>query len=408
MEPVKVAENVYWVGALDYEIRDFHGYRTQQGSTYNAYLIVDEKTTLIDAVKAPFVPELLRRVAKIVDPQKIDQVISNHAEMDHAGGLPHLMHIIGRDKPIYTSKMGEKALRGQFQNAHLNLKTVNPGESMSLGRLSLQFLETRMVHWPDSMFSFCPELGILFSQDAFGMHMCTSRRFDDEVASNVWSYEALKYFANILTPYTTPIAKALESVVSSGLLAKIKIICPDHGIIWRTNPAEIVSRYSKWVKQEPARKAVIVYDSMWRSTEKMATYLGDALSRENVLVKLMSMKTNHRSDVITELFTAGAVMVGSPTINNEMYPTIAEVLSYARGLKFQNKVGGAFGSYGWSGESAKNVQAALQSMNVQLPHPEVRHQWVPEEADLSGLNTMAKAVATALPQEAVPSDFGYM
>ncbi len=406
MEPVKVLDNVYWVGALDYDIRDFHGYRTSDGSTYNAFLILDEKVTLIDTVKAPFVPELMSRISKLIDPGKIDQVISNHAEFDHASGLPQVMALIGADKPVYASKMGEKALKAQLRGSNLNIKTVASGDTLSLGKNSLKFLETRMVHWPDSMFSFMPELGILFSQDAFGMHLCTSRRFDDEVSHSVWCYEALKYFANILTPYTTPIAKLLNEVVSSGLLDQVKIICPDHGIIWRSNLMEIVNLYAKWVKQEPTRKAVVVYDSMWKTTEKMAIELSDALSAQNILVKNMSMKYNHRSDVVTELYNAGAVLVGSPTINNDIYPTIAEVLCYMRGLKFQNKVAGAFGSYGWSGEAPKIIQAALTEMKYHLPAAEVRYQWVPLEADLDPIKNLAKSVAAALPPEPVPADFG--
>lgn len=407
MEPVKVLDNVYWVGALDYDIRDFHGYRTSDGSTYNAYLIMDEKITLIDTVKAHFVPEMMSRISKIVDPKKIDQVVSNHAEMDHASGLPWVMSIIGKDKPVYASKIGEKHLRAQFHDVNLNIKPVATGDSLSLGKLNLQFLETRMVHWPDSMFSFCPELGILFSQDAFGMHLATSRRFDDEVGHNVWGYEALKYYANILTLYSAPIGKLLDSVTASGLVDKIKIICPDHGIIWRSNPGEIIKLYSRWVKQPPSRKAVIVYDSMWKSTEKMAMAMCDALSEQNVLVKLMSMKYNHRSDVVTELFNAGALLVGSPTINNDIYPTIAEVLCYIRGLKFENKVGGAFGSYGWSGEASKMLQTMLGDMKFKLPAAEVRLPWVPQEKDMEPVKALAKAIADALPKEPVPADFGF-
>lgn len=406
MEPVKVLDNVYWVGAVDFDIRDFHGYRTSAGSTYNAYLIMDEKITLIDTVKKEFLPELLSRVSKIVDPSKIDQVVSNHAEMDHSGALPGVMEAIGRDKPVFVTKLGEKALKAQFRDANLNYRTVAGGDSLALGRLSLEFLETKMIHWPDSMVSFCPELGILFSQDAFGMHLATSRRFDDEVHSCVWGYEALKYFANILTPLTEPIAALLQSVTDSGLLAKIKIICPDHGLIWRANLGDIVGRYAKWVKQEPLRKAVVVYDSMWHSTEKMAAALADALSAEGVLVRRMSMKSCHRSDIVTEIYTAGAVLVGSPTINNDIFPTISEILGYMRGLKFKNKVGGAFGSYGWSGESAKMVQAALNAMKYKMPAPEVRLQWVPAEADLEPVRALGRAVAGALPPEPAPADFG--
>ncbi len=405
MEPVKILDNVYWVGALDYGIRDFHGYRTDSGSTYNAYLIVDEKITLIDAVKKDMHPELLSRVSRIVDPARIDYVVSNHAEMDHSGALPEIMRAVGFDKPVYCSKMGEKALAAQLQTPGLNYKTVGTGDTLKLGKYSLNFVETRMVHWPDSMVSFCPELGVLFSQDAFGMHLATSRRFDDEVAENVWAYEALKYFANILTPFTTPIAKTLEALTESGLLAQVKIICPDHGLIWRSNLGSIVGRYSRWVKQEPTRKAVVVYDSMWRSTDCMARALADALSTHGVLARLMDLKKNHRSDVAAELYTAGAILVGSPTINNEMYPTVAELLCYLRGLKFQNKIGAAFGSYGWSGEAAKHIQAALGDMKYSLPTPEARIQWAPKETSPEALMVMAKAVADALPEKRVPPDF---
>ena len=405
MEPVKVVDNVYWVGALDFGVRDFHGYRTSAGSTYNAYLVMDEKITLIDTVKNEFLPELLSRIAKIVDPRRIDQVVAQHVEMDHSGALPGLMEVIGRDKPVYVSKVGEKAFKAHFPGTELNYRAVGSDDTLSLGKLSLAFVETRMVHWPDSMISFCPELGLLFSQDAFGMHLATNRRFDDEVLPNVWGYEALKYFANILTPYTGPIAALLKSVTESGLLAKIKIICPDHGLIWRANLSEIVSRYARWVKQEPTRKAVVVYDTMWKSTEKMASELSDALSVEGVLVRRMNLKASHHSDVATEIYDAGAVLVGSPTLNNGLYPTIAEMLSYMRGLKFQNKVGAAFGSYGWSGEAPKMVQAALAEMKYQLPATEVRYQWVPTEADLEPVRALARSVAAALPKEPAPADF---
>jgi len=405
MEPVKVVDNVYWVGAVDFGVRDFHGYRTSAGSTYNAYLVMDEKITLIDTVKNEFLPELLSRIAKIVDPRRIDQVVAQHVEMDHSGALPGLMEYIGRDKPVYVSKVGEKAFKAHFPGVELNYRAVGSGDTLSLGRLGLEFVETKMVHWPDSMISFCPQLGLLFSQDAFGMHLATNRRFDDEVQSKVWGYEALKYFANILTPYTGPIAALLKSVTESGLLAKIKIICPDHGLIWRDNLSEIVGRYARWVKQEPTRKAVVVYDTMWKSTEKMAAELADALSVEGVLVRRMNLKASHHSDVATEIYDAGAVLVGSPTLNNGLYPTIAEMLSYMRGLKFQNKVGAAFGSYGWSGEAPKMVQAALTEMKYQLPAPEVRYQWVPTEADLEPVRALARSVAAALPREPAPADF---
>ncbi len=401
MEPIKIAENIYWVGAVDSSIRDFHGYTTEKGSTYNAFLVIDEKITLIDTVKAEFLSEMISRIEKIVDPKKIDQVVSNHAEFDHAGSLADFMDFIGPEKPVYTSTMGQKALTGQFPGRTLNLQVVKTGSTLSLGRINLEFIETRMIHWPDSMFTFCPEHGILFSQDAFGMHLATSVRFDDEVCRSVWEYQALKYFANILTPYTDPIGKAIESIAASGLLAKVKMICPDHGIIWRTDPGAIVELYRQWVKQAPSRKAVVVFDTMWHSTEHMAHELADALATHDVLVKLMNLKSHHRSEVVTEIYEAGAVLVGSPTINNDMYPSIAEMLCYMRGLRFKNKIAASFGSYGWSGEGAKLVWADLEKMGYTMPVKEVRHQWIPAEKDMGPIKDLAKIIADSLPKEKV-------
>ncbi|MDR1085492.1 MAG: FprA family A-type flavoprotein [Deltaproteobacteria bacterium] len=394
MDPIKILDNVYWVGAVDYDIRDFHGYLTPKGSTYNAYLVVDDKITLIDTVRHGFEEELLSRVAKVVDPAKIDQVVSNHAEMDHSGGLPEIMKAIGLSKPVYASKLGVQALGGQFQNAGLNLQAV--GASLSLGKEELTFMETRMIHWPDSMFSFLAARGILFSQDGFGLHLASTQRFDDELGENVWGPLALNYFANILTPYTAPISKILETVVSSGLAARIKIICPDHGLIWRKDPGRILQHYQEWVQQKPKNKAVIVFDTMWHSTEFMARELTDCLRVAGIETRYQSLKNTHRSQVVTECYEAAAVLVGSPTINNQMFPSVADFLNYARGLKFKNKIGGAFGSYGWSGEAPKQVQAELAAMGYQLPAPEVRFKWVPLEKDLDGVRQLGKTVAEAV------------
>jgi flavorubredoxin len=394
MEPIKILENIYWVGAVDYDIRDFHGYLTPHGSTYNAYLIIDDKITLIDTVKHGFEEELLSRVAKIVDPKKIDQVVSNHAEMDHSGGLPEIMKTIGLEKTVYASKLGVQALGGQFQGAGLKLQAVS--DKLSLGKQELNFLETRMIHWPDSMFSFLPNCGLLFSQDGFGLHLASPQRFDDELGENVWGPLALNYFANILTPYTAPISKILDNVVSSGLAAQIKIICPDHGFIWRKDPGRIMGLYSQWVQQKPKNKAVIVFDTMWHSTEFMARELADTLRVAGVEAKYQSLKNTHRSQVVTECYEAGAIIVGSPTINNQMFPSVADFLNYAKGLKFKNKIGGAFGSYGWSGEAPKLVQNELTSMGYTLPAPEVRYKWVPLEKDLNEVKQLGQTIAQAL------------
>ncbi|MDR2443299.1 MAG: flavodoxin domain-containing protein [Deltaproteobacteria bacterium] len=394
MEPIKVTENVYWVGAVDYDIRDFHGYLTPHGSTYNAYLIVDKKITLIDTVKHGFEDELLSRVAKIVDPAKIDQVVSNHAEMDHSGGLPAVMKAIGLEKPVYASSLGVKNLGGQFKNAGLNLLPVE--STLDVGSDQLVFLETRMIHWPDSMFSFLPSQGVLFSQDGFGMHLATPERFDDQISEEVWGPLALNYFANILTPYTTQIAKLIEKVAADGLVPKIKIICPDHGFIWRQNPGRALELYSAWVQQKPKRKAVVVFDTMWHSTEFMARELTDYLYTEGIETRYHSLKNQHRSHVATECYDAAAILVGSPTINNQMFPSVADLLCYLKSLKMKNKIGAAFGSYGWSGEGAKLVQAELKTMGYDVVADEVRVQWVPLEKDLVALKALGKTVAEAI------------
>jgi flavorubredoxin len=395
MEPIKVTENVYWVGAVDYDIRDFHGYLTPHGSTYNAYLIVgDKKITLIDTVKHGFESELLSRVSKIVDPTKIDQVVSNHAEMDHSGGLPGVMRAIGLDKPVYCSALGVKNLGGQFKGAGLNLHAVEG--PLDVGGEELIFLETRMIHWPDSMFSFLPSQGVLFSQDGFGMHLASPERFDDEISEEIWGPLALNYFANILTPYTGQIGKLIEKVAADGLVPKIKIICPDHGFIWRSNPGRALELYSRWVQQKPSRKAVVVYDTMWHSTEFMARELTDHLYSQGVEARYYCLKNQHRSHVATECYEAGAILVGTPTINNQMFPSVADLLCYLKSLKFKNKIGAAFGSYGWSGEGAKLVQAELKTMGWEVPADEVRVQWVPQENDLGPLKALGKVVADAL------------
>jgi flavorubredoxin len=363
-------------------------------------LVVDKEITLIDTVRHGFEEELLSRVSKVVDPSKITQVVSNHAEMDHSGGLPGVMRAIGIEKPVYASALGVKNLAGQFQGEGLNLQTV--GKDLSLGSYSLQFVETRMIHWPDSMFSFLPDEGVLFSQDGFGMHYASEERFDESFEEPFWRPLAINYFANILTPYTAQIAKVLETVTKSGLLGKVKVIAPDHGFIWRKDPGRIVSLYADLVRQKPSRKAVVVFDTMWHSTELMARALTDALGALGVETRHLSLKNHHRSHVATEAYDAAAVLVGTPTLNNQMFPSVADLLCYFKSLKMKNKVGAAFGSHGWSGEGAKLVQAELASMGYELPSPEVRYQWVPKEKDMGPIKDLAKAVTDAIDKAMAP------
>ncbi len=395
MKPIEITKGIYWLGVIDWNIRDFHGYSTYQGTTYNSYLIMDEKITLIDAVKKEFADELLSNISQIVDPKKIDYVISNHTEMDHSGGLPRVMHKIGEDKPLYCSKMGQKNLAKHFPQKW-NYQPVENGGELSLGKRTLTFLETRMLHWPDSMFTYVKEDRLLFSSDAFGQHYAGLERFDDQMGDAIMPH-ARKYFANILLLYSPLILKLVEKVTEMGL--PIDMICPDHGILWRKDPSKIINAYVEWSTQRPKRKALVVYDTMWHSTETMGKAIVNALGEEGVDARLMHLRNCHRSDIMTEVLDAGAIIVGSPTLNNGLFPTVSDFLTYMKGLKPLNKLGAAFGSYGWSGEAAKLVTKELEEMKFDIIDPGVRIQYVPDDKSLDACRELGKKIAEALPAE---------
>lgn len=393
LSAVKVTDRIYWVGAIDWGIRDFHGYATTRGTTYNAYLVLGEKIALVDTVKAPFVGELLARIRSVVDPSRIDYVISNHAEMDHSGGLPEVLSTVHPEK-LFASSNGAKTLTDH----HLvrgEVTTVKDLETLELGGLTLQFVEARMLHWPDSMMTYVAQEQTLLSNDAFGMHLASSQRFTDEIEPAVAEYEAAKYYANILLPLSPLVGKLLTRVTELGVL--IKVIAPSHGPIWRTNQQQLVQWYSQWAAGITTRKAVIAYDTMWQSTATMAQAIGDALASAGVEVHVMPLASCHRSDVVTELLEAGALLIGSPTLNNNIFPTVADLLTYLRGLKPKNLVAAAFGSYGWSGEAVGQIEEAFQAMKLDLT-PGVKAQWVPDDATLAVCRTLGETIAGRLPQ----------
>lgn len=377
-KPVKIADNIYSVGCRDWDIRDFHGYSTYEGTSYNAFLILDEKNVLIDTVKKEFADELIDNISKIIDPAKIDIVISNHTEMDHSGALPTVMHRIGQDKTVLCSKMGLKNLKSHFPRP-LNLQSVENGEELNIGKRTLSFLETKMLHWPDSMFTYLKEDKILFSSDAFGQHYAGDCIFDDEIGDQIMSHAA-KYYGNILLNYSSRVQDLLKSVAASGL--EINMICPDHGIIWRDNPGKIIGAYDKWSRQELSKKAVIIFDTMWNSTAKMAREIAKGVESLGVNVRLMNTRKCHRSDIMTEVLDAKALIVGSPTLNNGIFPVIADVMTYIKGLKPKNRMAAAFGSYGWSGEAVKILNQEFQAMGMEIVDDGLKVQYVPEKADL--------------------------
>lgn len=391
---VKLTENVYWVGAIDWELRDFHGYATRRGSTYNAYLVLADKVTLVDTVKAPFMSEMMSRIESVIDPSDIAYIISNHSEMDHSGCLPKTIDAVKPER-VFASVMGAQALSDHFHMSY-PIVPVKDGESLSLGNRSVLFVETRMLHWPDSMFTYLVDESLLFSQDGFGMHLATSSLFADENDRGVLDYEFAKYYANILLPLSPVVIKVLDKLESLGI--RPRVIAPDHGPIWR-RPEDIqkaVALYRKWAEQKPARKALVVYDTMWQSTAMMARAIVDGLRMGGVETKLLPISGSDRSDVATELLDAGALLVGSPTINSTMFPTVADVLTYLKGLKPRNLIGAAFGSYGWAGGATKEVEAVLRDMKVELVSEALQVKYVPTEDDLRRCFNLGAQVAQRL------------
>ena len=391
-KPIEIAKGIYSVGCRDWDMRDFHGYSTYEGTTYNAFLVLGKKNVLIDTVKEKFGNELLSNISKIIDPKTIDAVISNHSEMDHSGSIPKIMHKIGIDKPLYCSKMGAKNIKGNL-NEDFNFQVVKNGENLTIGDRTFSFLETKMLHWPDSMFTYLADEGILFSSDAFGQHYAGDMFFDDEIGDEIIPH-ARKYYANILLHFSSRVQSLLKDVAKMNL--KINMICPDHGILWRDNPSKIIQWYDKWSQQKPEKKVVVIFDSMWKSTAKMANYITMGIESEDVNVRLMNTRKWHRSDILTEIIEAGAIAVGSPTLNNNIFPVIADVMTYIKGLKPQNKIAAAFGSYGWSGEAVKILNKEFEEMKLDIIDDGVKVQYVPDEDDLNRCFDLGVKIAKTL------------
>jgi len=393
MPPIEILKDVHWVGAIDWNIRDFHGYSIYRGTTYNAFLVMDEKVTLFDTVKQGFRSELLHHIRRIIDPTTIDYLVVNHAEMDHSGLVPEVVELVKPEK-IFCSERGRKALLAHFHREDWPYEVVKTGDTISLGKRTVRFIETRMLHWPDSMFSYIPEDRLLISSDAFGQHLATTERFDDEIDLSMLLGHAAKYYANIILPYSNLVQKLLSQVKEMDL--KVDMIAPDHGVIWRRNPGKILECYDEWSQQRSKVKALVIYDTMWHSTETMAKAIADGLVQEGVSVQLFDLATNHRSDIITEVLDAGALVFGSPTLNNGMLPRMADLLHYMKGLRPANKIGAAFGSYGWSGEAVKLINAIMEEMKFTVIDPGINVQYVPAHDDLGKCVELGRKVAKAL------------
>ena len=376
MKARELKEKIYWVGAIDWNLRNFHGYLTQRGSTYNAYLIIDEKITLIDTVKAYLEDELLKRISDIIDPSKIDYIISNHVEMDHSGALPKILDL-NPDAGVLTSPKGITGLKSHFKK-DWNFKVVNTGDTLNIGKRNLQFILTPMVHWPDNMITYVPEEKILFSNDSMGQHYASSERFDDECPIDIIMDEAKKYYANIVLPYSKQVQKEYNTISP----LNIELIAASHGIIWRKYVKEIIEEYKKWSSNVTIKKAVIVYDTMWKSTEMIAYAIQEAFEEMNYSTSMLNLQLNHISDIMTELIDAEYICVGSPTLNKNMLPSVAGFLTYMKGLAPANRKAIAFGSYGWDGGSIPQIVGYLTNSGFIIVD-EIKKQYIPGQDDLN-------------------------
>jgi len=398
MKPVEVKDDIFWIGSVDWNRRNFHGYsKSPMGTTYNNFLIKDEKTTLVDTVDKSFWGTLQCNIAHVLGTDaKIDYFVINHLEPDHAGCLELAIEKY-RPEKIYTSPMGQKAMMAHFHYKDWPVEVVRTGSEISIGKHTLQFIETRMLHWPDSMLTYVPEAKLAFTNDAFGQNWATSERWADEVDRGVLAELMKVYYANIVLPYSPVVLKTLDALAEMNL--EIDTICPDHGLMFRGDDIPwVLEKYREFAEQKPKNKAVIVYDSMWQSTEKMAGAMASGLADEGVSVRLMSMKANHHSEVMTEVFDSAAVIVGSPTHNNGILPLMADMLTYMKGLRPQNKIGAAIGSFGWSGECVNVLTKALEDMGMDMFDPiKVKH--VPTHDTMAACYEQGKAIAAAIKEK---------
>jgi anaerobic nitric oxide reductase flavorubredoxin len=392
MDKITLAENIFWVGVIDWNIRDFHGYITSRGTTYNAYLIRDDKTALIDTVKHNFSDELLFKVKQITDPEKIDYIIVNHVEMDHSSSLPAIAKI-AKNAVIITSERGKEAIIEHYGSG-FNIKTVKNGEELKLGNHTLKFIDATMLHWPDSMMTYVVENKILLSNDAFGQHLATGERFDDEVDEHILMEEAAKYYANILMLLGQLVARKIQEVVQSGLVCCM--IAPSHGIIWRKDPSKIITAYANWAAGKSKNKIAIVYDTMWGSTDKMAHAIAQGAMAEDVEVKMLKMRSANTTEALTEILDSKAVLVGSPTLNNGMFPTLGYFMTYAVGLKPKDKIWSFFGSFGWGGGAVRGMTEMAKKAGFEIHESGLEVKYVPDQEDLKKCYEFGKQIAAEI------------
>lgn len=375
----QLRNNINWVGYVDWTVRDFHSYETVRGATYNAYLVQDSKTALIDTVKHLYADRLFENITAKTELEKIDYIIVNHGEPDHSSSLPQVVAACP-NATVVCSKKCQQSLSLHYNTEGWKMKIVATGESISLGEKTLTFLETPMVHWPDSMMTYIPEEKLLFSMDGFGQHFASLHRFDDEVDMTEVMEEAKTYYANIVMPYGKQVTKTLDAAAN----LEIEMVAPAHGIIWRSHFPLILEAYKDWAVCRAAPKVVVIYDTMWESTAKMAQAMVDGIGEvEGIQAKLIAIRSSNLTEIATEIFDAAAVAFGSSTLNQGMMPMAGAVLTYLKGLRPVGKAGFAFGSYGWGKGGPEAIHEALADLKWEVLRDPLKSQFRPTPATLA-------------------------
>lgn len=383
MKPIEIKPGIYWVGVIDWAVRDFHGYVTKNGTTYNNYLVMDDEVTLLDAVRHDFDATGVANIRRVVDPYRIKNIVINHIEPDHASGIAAIMEYTP-DATIFITERGKKGLDRHFDTSRWKFRIVKTGDTLKTGKYTLTFLETPMLHWPDSMVTYIAEAKLLVSQDAFGQHMASAARFDDEFLSCHSRFELddaiVDYYANILMPFGKLIEAKIQEIVKLGL--EIDMIAPDHGVIWRKDPGYIIQRYLDLAKGKADLAAVIIYDTMWHSTELMSDPIMNGIKDEGVPCKVVRLRATPMSEAIKEFWKARGCLIGAPTINNVMFPSVAEFLYHLAGLRPKDRIVGGFGSYGWGGGAVKEAYARFQQMGLEAVEPGLQVLYKPSDEDM--------------------------
>ncbi len=382
MKAVEIKNRIYWVGAIDWAVRDFHGYATPRGTTYNNYLVMDDEITLLDTVKYDFSDITIKNISSVVDPSRIKNVVINHIENDHATSLDRIMEL-AKNATIYITEKGKKGLQRFFDTSKWSIKVVKTGDTLCIGKRTLLFIETPMIHWPDSMMTYIQEEKILISQDGFGQHIASALRFDDEFVTCESMSEledaVIDYYANILMPFGQLIKNKIADIQKLGL--EIEIIAPDHGIIWRANPQKVMQAYLDMAGGKTNLSVPIIYDTMWQSTEKMSLPIMQGIKDEGVDCKVIKLRATPMSVAIKEFWKSRGCLIGTPTLNNIMYPTVAEFLTHLRGLRPKNRIMGAFGSFGWGGGAVKDAYEEFKRMGLETFEPGLQILYRPSLED---------------------------